>query len=110
MQKLSEETCEFTVTVAVICWVVSAPDPNADRFQYAGSDPRWGWFVMEAIRAGVGLGLGPRLLLGRFSIDHPAIPALTHLDSQEGTWYPREKLKQAERKLLGYNPAHIMRY
>ena len=35
--------------------VVSAPDPNhpsADRFQYV---------ILDAIRAGVGLGLGPRL-------------------------------------------------
>ena len=36
--------------------------------------------------------------------------ALLFVDSQEGTWYPMEKLKQAERKLRGYNPAHIMRY
>ena len=30
-------------------------------------------------------------------------------DSEEGSWYPREKLKQAEKKLQGYNSAHIMR-
>lgn len=30
-------------------------------------------------------------------------------DSEEGSWYPREKLKQAEKKLQGYNSAHVMR-
>ena len=30
-------------------------------------------------------------------------------DSQDGAWYPKEKLKQAEKKLLGYNPAYVMR-
>jgi DNA-dependent protein kinase catalytic subunit len=33
----------------------------------------------------------------------------TETFSQEGSWYPKEKLKQAGKKLLGYNPAHIMR-
>ena len=49
MQKLSEETREFTVTVAVICWVVSTPDPNQPQH---GSLPV---YVLEAIHAGVGL-------------------------------------------------------
>ena len=30
-------------------------------------------------------------------------------DSEEGSWYPKEKLKQAEKKLQGYNSAYIMR-
>ena len=25
-------------------YLVSAPDPSVDRFQYTGSDPRWDWF------------------------------------------------------------------
>ncbi len=25
-----------------------------------------------------------------------------------GTWYPREKIRSARKKLQGYNPAHVM--
>ena len=28
---------------------------------------------------------------------------------EEESWYPKEKLKQVEKKLLGYNPAFVMR-
>lgn len=27
---------------------------------------------------------------------------------EEGTWFPREKIKSARKKLQGYNPAHVM--
>ena len=29
-------------------------------------------------------------------------------DSIEGVWYPKEKIRQAKKKLQGYNPAHVM--
>ena len=28
--------------------------------------------------------------------------------SEEGSWYPVEKIKTARKKLQGYNPAHVM--
>ncbi len=36
--------------------------------------------------------------------------SLTHLpaDQEEGTWYPREKIRSARKKLQGYNSAHVM--
>ena len=37
-------------------YVVSAPDPSVDCFQYISCA------ILEAIHAGVGLGLGPRLV------------------------------------------------
>ena len=27
---------------------------------------------------------------------------------EEGSWYPREKIRTARRKLCGHNPAHVM--
>ena len=30
------------------------------------------------------------------------------IDSQDGTWYPKEKIRQAKKKLHGYNPARVM--
>ena len=30
------------------------------------------------------------------------------IDSIEGVWYPKEKIRQAKRKLLGCNPANVM--
>lgn len=35
---------------------------------------------------------------------NPFLPA----DSEEGSWYPREKIRTARKKLQGYNPAHVM--
>ena len=29
-------------------------------------------------------------------------------DSIEGVWYPKEKVRQAKKKLHGYNSAHVM--
>ena len=33
---------------------------------------------------------------------------LFQLDSQDGTWYPKEKIRQAKKKLHGYNPSRVM--
>ena len=50
------------------------------------------WFVLEHVHVCICMGM-----------------AIYIADSEEGSWYPREKLKQAEKKLQGYNSAHIMR-
>ncbi len=31
-----------------------------------------------------------------------------HPDSGDSSWYPKEKIRQARKKLQGYNPAHVM--
>ena len=36
------------------------------------------------------------------------INLLLNLVSTEGVWYPKEKIRQAKKKLLGYNPAYVM--
>ena len=49
--------CNLDYNMLVSSRVVSAPDPNPNQPQ-RGLLPR---VILEAIRAGVGLGLGPRL-------------------------------------------------
>ena len=55
--------------------------------------------------------------LGMYTLPQSSLTFFSHTmhifpfpDSQDGAWYLREKLKQAEKKLLGYNPAYVMRY
>ena len=49
-----------------------------------------------------------RELLALYSV-HAWFLNFLSLDSIEGVWYPKEKIRQAKKKLQGHNPAYVMR-